>query len=157
VIIQEARRGYDLSGDLTRVFAAPSLPPPDPAGILIPLALFLNFGVLVAVGLWYRCRPDIHKRLMLFALVPLAGEPIIHLLGYLIGHWPSLQSAVTILGVPIQILLLSASAIYDRVSQGRVHPVSLWVPVLLFAWLNVLQFVVFPSAAWREFAAWLIL
>jgi hypothetical protein len=55
-------------------------PPPDPAAILIPLSGFLNFGVLVAAGFWYRYRPDIHKRLMLFALVPLAGEPIIHLL-----------------------------------------------------------------------------
>ncbi len=53
-------------------------------------------------------------------------------------------------------LLLSVSAIHDRVSHGRIHPVSLWVPVLVFAWMNLLPFVVLPSTTWREFAAWLI-
>jgi hypothetical protein len=156
MLIDVTRRGYDLSGDLTRVFVAPGSPI-DPATILIPLSGFLNFAILVAAGLSYRHRSEIHKRLMLFAMVPLAGEPIVHLFGYLVGHWPGLQAVLTVIGVPIQILILSASAIYDRVSQGRIHPVSLWVPVLFFAWMNVLQFVVFPSAAWREFAAWLIL
>jgi len=32
----------------------------------------LSFGVLAAAGLWYRHRPEIHKRLMLFAMIALA-------------------------------------------------------------------------------------
>jgi hypothetical protein len=51
---------------------------------------------------------------------------------------------------------LSASAIYDRLSRGCIHPVSLWVPIGLFAWQNVLVLVVFPSTAWHQFTAWLI-
>jgi hypothetical protein len=94
---------------------------------------------------------------MLFALIALAGEPILHLVGHLAGHWPALRGAGIEISVPITILLLSASAIYDRVTRGRIHPVSLWVPIALFAWQNVIVvFVVFRSALWREFAAWLI-
>ena len=157
VLIEFGRRSYDLSGDVIRALSRTGSPRRDPAGLLFPLAGFLNFGVLVAVGLWYRHRSEIHKRLMLLAVVLLAGEPILHLVGHLTGHWPTLRGAGITISVPITFLLLSASAIYDRVSRGRIHPVSLWVPILLFAWQDVLVFVVLPSAAWREFAAWLIL
>jgi hypothetical protein len=155
-IIEFGRRGYDLSGDVTRALSRTGSRRPDPAGLLFPLAGFLNFGVLAAAGLWYRHRPGVHKRLMLLAVVPLAGEPVIHLVGHLTGHWPSLRGAGIPVSVPITILLLSASAIHDRLSRGCIHPVSLWVPIGLFAWQNVLVLVVLPSAAWHQFAAWLI-
>jgi hypothetical protein len=159
MIIDGGRRGYDLSGDLTRAFTPPGSPPlsavESAAGILPPLAGFINFGVLVATGLWYRHRPDTHKRLMLLALTPLAGEPIVHLVGHLAGRWPTLQGAAVFL-LPIQLLVLFASAIYDKVSQGRIHPVSLWVPILLIVELNVLLPVVLASVAWQEFAARLV-
>jgi hypothetical protein len=159
MIIEGGRRGYELSGDLTRAFTPPGAPPlsadESAAGILAPLVGFINFGVLVAAGLWYRHRPDIHKRLMLLALTPLAGEPMVHLVGYLAGRWPVLQGAAIFL-LPIQFVLLFASAIYDKVSQGRIHPVSLWVPILLIVWLNLFNFVVGPSLAWQQFAVWLL-
>ena len=155
-IIGFGRRGYDLSGDVIRALSRSGLRRRDAAGLLFPLAGLLNFGGLAAAGLWYRHRPDIHKRLMLLALAPLVSEPILHLVGHLTGRWPTLQGKGISISVPITILLLSASAIYDRVSRGRIHPISLWVPVLLFAWQNVLVFLVFPSAARHKFAAWLI-
>ena len=49
------------------------------AALLFPMAELLYFGVLVAAGLAYRHRPEIHKRLMLLATVGLATEPILHL------------------------------------------------------------------------------
>jgi hypothetical protein len=156
VTIQSGRRGHDLSGDVIRALSRTGRPF-NPAGLLFPLAELFNFGALVVAGLWYRHRPDIHKRLMLFATVVLANEPVLHLVGHLAGHRPNLRGAGISISVPVTILLLSASAIYDGVSQRRIHPVSLWVPILLFAWQHViLVFVAFRSALWREFAAWLI-
>jgi hypothetical protein len=159
VMLLDGRGGSDLSGDLTRALnppGAPRLSPEEAApGILFPLAGFLTFGVLVALGLWYRRRPEIHKRLMLFALFPLVGEPVIHLIGYLAGHWPALQGAAGMIAAPASLLLLSVSAIHDKLSQGRIHPVSLWTPVLLLVWQNALPLIVFPSVVWREFAVWL--
>jgi hypothetical protein len=156
VTIQSGRRGHDLSGDVIRALSRTGRPF-SPAGLLFPLAELFNFGALVGAGLWFRHRPDIHRRLMLFATVTLANEPILHLVGHLAGHWPNLRGAGITFSVPVTILLLSASGIYDRVSQRHIHPVSLWVPILLFAWQHViLVFVVFRSALWREFAARLI-
>jgi hypothetical protein len=150
VTVATFRRGFDLSGDMGGRPDAPF----GAAVVLFPLALFLTFGILVAAALWYRHRPDIHKRLMVLALVsPLASESVNHL----IGHWlqPSF-AARNLVALPIVLLLMSASAVHDRVSHGRIHPVSLWVPLLLAAVPPVLAFVVLPSATWRDLAAWLI-
>ena len=111
-IIEEARRGYDLSGDLTRASATLGSPPPSAAELKAlnvgsGLAGFMTFGLLVAAGVWYRHRPEIHKRLMLFALMPLAIEPVIHLQGYVIGRWSASPSVLGIIGMAIMILLLS--------------------------------------------------
>jgi len=154
-LIGLARRGHDLSGDVLRAVSR-SGRPLKPAGLLFPLAELLEFGVLVGSGLWYRHRPEIHKRLMLLAVVPMATEPILHLVGHLSAHWPILRGTWPALSLPITLLLLAASAIYDRVSRGRIHPVSLLVPILLLAWRIVLVSVVLPSTAWRTIAEWLI-
>jgi hypothetical protein len=66
------------------------------AGILSPLLGFLAFPVLVTAGLWYRHRPDIHKRLMLFAVLGLHGVPLVHPSGYLLGRWPAQRGLIGI-------------------------------------------------------------
>jgi hypothetical protein len=155
--IELARRGYDLSGDLTRAFAIPGKRRPGAVSVLLfPFSELLTFGVLVAAGLWYRHRREIHKRLMLLALVPLATEPVVHMVGHAIGYWPTHGGAGRIIGPTITLLLLSVSAIHDRVSHGRIHPVSVWVPLVVFAWMNAVPFVVLPSDAWHHLSAWLI-
>jgi hypothetical protein len=160
VTVNMVRRGYDLSGDLNRVLLAPGAPPPPAATILFPLAELLAFGSLVAAGLSYRHRPDIHKRLMLLALIPLAQEPVNHLVGHLIGHWPALfstgRSVSRAAGPAVTLLFLAIGALHDRASEGRVHPVSVWVPALLLAWMVALPLLVLPSAAWHALAAWLV-
>ena len=93
---------------------------------------------------------------MLFAVLGLHGVPLVHLSGYLLGPWPAQRGLIGVFGQAVGILLLSASAVYDKVSQGRIHPASLWVPILIFAWEIVIGVVVVPSVAWREFASWLI-
>jgi uncharacterized membrane protein YozB (DUF420 family) len=146
-VIEGARRGFDLSGDL-----APQGALQDPAFTMGGLLIVLTFAMLAGAGLAYRRRPDVHKRLMLLAMLGgLTNTPVAHL----IGHW-SLQPWAGII-FPVSLLIfLSLSAIYDRLSQGRIHPVSLWVGLLVFAWSAVFNIAIVPSAAWREFATWLI-
>lgn len=150
-VIEDARRGFDLSGDISRVPPPPGIQAPPEAATLILLSFFVAFAILFGVALGYRHRPGVHKRLMFFAMVELTSTPVAHV----IGHWPVLQPWSPVIIPGSFIAFLSTSAIYDRVSQGRIHPVSLLVPLLLFAWRLVMFFVVLPSAAWREFAAWL--
>ncbi|MGH9659313.1 MAG: hypothetical protein ACRD96_12270 [Bryobacteraceae bacterium] len=150
-VVEQARRGFDLSGDISRL--APLGAPPDPAATVALLSFFLMFTVLVGVGLCYRHRPQVHKRLMLIVMLGgLTPTPVAHL----VGHWRVLQPWAGVILSVSALIFLSTSAIHDRVSQGRIHRVSFWVPVALFVWQSVFNLVVLPSATWHEFAAWLI-
>ena len=160
-VIDLTRRGYDLSGDLARAAFAPGSPPlareAFAAGMLPPLLGFANFGILTGLGLAFRRRPAVHKRLMLLALSPLVPTPLIHLSGHLIGRWPGLY------GTPLNLAVLIAAnalpfavAAHDKISGGRVHPISLWVPVLLIIETFGLTAVVMPSDGWRRLAMWLV-
>jgi uncharacterized membrane protein YozB (DUF420 family) len=154
--IELVRRGYDLSGDLLRPAAAPGAPLPSAAeldGGLNGFVSALNFGILVAAGWWYRRRPDIHKRLMLVALLSLTPVPLAHLAGYVIGRWPDLFGPARV-ALFASNLLLFAGAVHDKVTRGRIHPISAWVPVALIA-VTLVAAAASQSAPWREFAAWL--
>jgi hypothetical protein len=144
--ITMVRRGFDLSGDL-HIEADPLL------RLVNPLGDLLLFTILLAAGYLYRHRSDVHKRLMLLATVGgLMPAPLAHL----IGHFPRLNAMPPpIILVPLT-LFLFASAVYDRVSLGRVHPVSLWVAAASFVWFLLLNIAIGPSAAWHHFAAWLV-
>jgi hypothetical protein len=157
--IEMIRRGHDLSGDLLRPAGPPGGPVPSVAELDGGLGAFvssLNFGILVVAGWWNRRRPEIHKRLMLIALLLLAGVPLLHLAGYAVGRWPDLSGpavmAVSFLGGN---LLLFAGAVHDKVTRGRVHPISVWVPLALIATSMVLFVAVAQSATWRKLTAWL--
>jgi uncharacterized membrane protein YozB (DUF420 family) len=155
--IEMVRRGHDLSGDLMRRAAAPGAPVPSVAerdGGLGGLVAALNFGVLVAAGWWYRRRPEIHKRLMLVALLSLTIVPLGHLAGYVVGRWPDLYGPARF--APFAgILLLFAGAVHDKVTRGRIHPVSVWVPLAFISVGLLVGAAVAPSAPWRQFVAWL--
>jgi hypothetical protein len=144
-VIAMGRRGFDLSGDLG--IAADPL-----AFMVLPLGDLAAFTILVGAAFWYRRRPEIHKRLMLLATIgTLMPAPLAHF----IGHTPQLRAHPASILVPIAVLL-SLSAIHDRVAKGRVHPISLWVALALFVWSNLRAAVIGPSAAWHQFAGWLI-
>jgi uncharacterized membrane protein YozB (DUF420 family) len=150
-IIEQARRGFDLSGDIGRLAPPPGVSPvANTVGLLFFL---LNFAILVGAALVHRHRPSVHKRLMSLAMLGgLTPTPIAHL----IGHWPALQPWAGVIFPVSFVLFVSSSAIYDRLTQGRIHPVSLWVPAAWFAWQILFAVVVLPSASWREFSLWLI-
>jgi hypothetical protein len=76
-------------------------------------------------------------------------------LAHFIGHFPRLNAVPPIIIIPL-VLFLFASAVYDRVSLGRIHPVSLWVAAAIFAWQLSLNLLIGPSAAWHHLARWLV-
>ena len=148
VSVEEARRGFDLSGDLVRRGVTV-----DPSFLLAPINGFGLFAVLAGVALWCRRRPDVHKRLMALAVLGgLTGAPIAHL----VGHYPVLQVGGGVLAPISGLVLVSLNAIHDRLTYGRIHPVSLWGGIGSFAWLFVFFTFVAPTAAWRDFSGWLI-
>ena len=149
-VIEQARRGFDLSGDLVRVPAPPGAGPlAANTGLLF---FFLEFTILVGGALWYRSRPGVHKRLMLLAVLgALTPTPVAHI----IGHWLNSEPRAVLLFPASFVVFTSLSAIYDAISEGRVHPVSLWVPIVWLPLRIIETRVIQPSAPWHEFAVWL--
>jgi hypothetical protein len=143
--IAMARRGFDVSGDL----AIQSDPLAATAFPLLDIAMFA--GLVVAAYL-YRRRPAIHKRLMLLAIFGgLMPAPIAHLT----GHFGFFRDKPILTPVIVG-AFLAVSAIHDRIATRRIHPVSLWVALVLFALDNFCAAVVLPSAAWHLFASRLV-
>jgi len=145
--IAMVRRGYDLSGDLMGESG-------DPLMVMVfQLGDLLCFGILVAMGILFRHRPDVHKRLMLLATV---GALMPAALSHIIGHSPFLRSLHPAIILIPWTAFLFAGAVHDRLVRGQIHPVSLWGALIVWLWSNLRAVIIGPSDLWREFANWLI-
>ena len=157
--IDMVRRGHDLSGDLLRA-APPTLQAPSAeefaAQMLPALQAFATFALLAGLGLWFRHRPEIHKRLMLLALGQLVITPMIHLSGYLIGQWPALTGRLTPIIFLVGFSLQFAGAAYEKLLRDRIHPLFLWVPFLEIVATVAVLTILMPSAGWHRLAMWLV-
>ena len=143
VLVEGARRGFDLSGDLV-----PRGTSVEPGAFLAPASGLVPLGAFVGAAVWYRRRPALHKRLMIMALLTSMGAPVAHLL----GHWPAF-APYTLIGSPV---IAFFPAIHDRVWEGRIHPLSLWGGLVVAFYFPVFVFTVGATAAWRDFAAWVV-
>ena len=94
-----------------------------PASRLVPVVLG-NFGALVlfaaffAVGVTYRRRPEVHKRVMLMAAISLISPAIARVPG-------ALTMFPVFILLPV-LVMLAALVGYDLVQQRRVHPATGW-------------------------------
>jgi uncharacterized membrane protein YozB (DUF420 family) len=117
--------------------------------LAINLKGMLLFGVFAGAGLWFRRRPDVHKRFMMLAtlvlLPPALGRATIHVFG---APKPVLSFGATS-------LLLVALMIYDRRTRGRLHPVTLWAGLGLLASFPAGR-AIGQTDLWLDFASWLI-
>ena len=160
VVIDGAFRQSDLSGDVARLLLPPGAPPfteaESIAGIWGPLGNLVSFAILVAAGLSFRHRPEVHKRLMVYALVPFAINSFLHLSGHMVGLVPVSQGVLQGFWLTAILLLLAVVPIYDKMSKGRIHPASIWIPVLFVAWTVLSQAVIFRSAPAFKLASWIL-
>jgi len=67
--------------------------------------------------------------------------------------WRASAPAMTTLST---IALLAVLPIHDRLTRGRVHPVSLWGGVGVFVWFTAFFVIIAPTAAWQRFAERLV-
>ena len=89
-----------------------------PVVVLGDMALLLLFAILVAGGVWFRRKPDVHKRLMVIASISIVAPAI--------ARWPGAQSMLPISVVAPQLFLYAAVILYDILSSRRVHPATAW-------------------------------
>jgi hypothetical protein len=138
------RRGFDLSGDL-KIDGDP------PYETVFALSNLLIFSVLAMAALACRRKPEIHKRLMLFANIELMPAPLAHL----IGHTPWLASQPpAIVMIPISSFVIAAIA-RDLLVARRIHPLTWGIATLRILSGPLEAGPIGSSAAWHNFVYWL--
>lgn len=142
--IAMVRRGFDLSGDL-RIDHDPLYE------LVFPLGDLLTFTLLASAAILNRHRPEIHRRLMLFANIALMPAPLAHL----IGHSPRLSALPrSVIMIPITIFLIAAVA-REFLRAKHVHPLTITLAVAMFLSGPIRAGVIGPSLAWHRLASWL--
>jgi len=113
----------------------------------------LMFLVLVATALYWRRRPEIHKRLMVLAccsiLLPAIGRIPVSantVLFDAVGMW----GLVAITEVPPLTCIL-----YDTIKHRRLHPAFVWGGTVVLASFPVFM-LVGASDSWFKFLTWLL-
>jgi len=131
-----------------RGFTPPNVPPPL-VFLVVPIFDLIVFSSLVAAGLYYRNKPDTHKRLMLLSTLGILGPGVARLpIAWILQH-----GLLAIFG--IQDLVLVACVTYDTVVHRRLHRAFLWGGLWVIVSLP-LRMAVASTSAWASFAHWLI-
>jgi hypothetical protein len=113
------------------------------------LNMLLFFPALLGAGIWFRNRPQTHRRLMLLASMSISlpvGTRYADML-VLIG-WPTWPVAFL---TPLTWLV--ALAVYDKVALGRLHPASIWGGLVLLVALP-LPLLISRTSAGHAFVQW---
>jgi hypothetical protein len=133
--IASARQGHAPDHLDPRVFLA------------VPLFDMLAFPALVGAALYFRSRPDAHKRLMFLATASLTAAAVARL--------PiSLAAAGPLFYFGVVDLLAIAGVVYDAARRRAVHPAFVWGGLFLLG-SQVLRLAVSRTPAWLAFAGML--
>jgi hypothetical protein len=125
-----------------------ALPGVNPLAFMaVPFGDIAVFATLVGAALYYRRRPEFHKRLMLVALITILPPGV--------ARWPITflpKGPLLFFGFPD--LVLVACIVYDYARTRRLNPAFLLGGLLLIA-SHPLRLMVSGTAAWMSFAHWI--
>jgi len=119
----------------------------DPAAFLaIPLHDMVEFATFFTLAIWWRKRPEWHRRFILIASCALTAAAW--------GRAPFIPFPWFYSGVDLLVLLGAAR---DLVVMKRVHPIYLWaLPAMVVAQTITIQILLHQPAAWLAFAHFLM-
>jgi len=121
---------------------------PDAGGfLLLNLGAITAFSILVATGWLFRHRPQVHKRLMLTAMIGGLAPPGIARLPLVSGHAPVIAA--------VALAFLLAGPFYDLVTRRRLHPAYIFGLAVSLSCIPPIAMQVAASERWRSIAAWL--
>jgi hypothetical protein len=135
--IDAARRGTTI-GDMTPLMF-----------LAIPLGTAVVFAILAAAAIVFRRRSDIHKRLMLLATLSILTPAIARV------PWASFRAVGPPLFLGLTDACVLAFVVYDTVKNRRLHPAFGW-GTLFFLASQPLRVLLAHTAAWNQFASWLV-
>jgi hypothetical protein len=144
VVAVGAKTALTATGSVQTV---PNLPPPL-VFLAVPLGDLLVFGVLVGLGIYYRRKPDIHKRLILLSCGAILPAAIARIpIGLIQNGGP-----LAFFGLPD--LLMLGLVIFDTIKHRRLHPAFSWGLAFLIA-SHPLRLMLSGTETWLRFATWL--
>jgi hypothetical protein len=127
--------------------AGPPGGPPPLVFLVIPLADMVVFASLVGAGLSFRRQADVHKRLMLLAMISLLAAAIARLPLDLLKAGPPAFFGLTD-------LFIVPCLVYDLFERGRVHRATALGALVIVA-SQPLRLMIGGTDAWLAFARWL--
>ena len=136
--------GFMVAIDAARRGATPG--PPPLVFLIVPMADMVIFACLVGTALWFRRRPEIHRRLMLLSTLSILPAAI--------GRIPFLLAAGPLAFFGIPDLIILACVAYDTRKNGRLHPAFLWGGLVVIL-SHPIRMMVAGTALWMRFATWI--
>ena len=108
------------------------------------------FAIFVAAGIYYRRKPEIHKRLMLLAMIAITWPAFFRFRHY----FPAVPNPELIFGLLLPNSMILLAVLWEKFTVKRVHPIYLTAGLALFA-ENFAEYWLFDSPGWRVVAHWL--
>ncbi len=103
--------------------------------LIIPIADMAVFASTVAAAIWFRRKPETHKRLILVATIGILIAAVARLPALIPGGYAGFAGwspeAVFLFFFGLTDLFLAAAVAYDLATRGRIHPAYLWAGGLL--------------------------
>lgn len=131
-------------GSARRGFSPPGAPPAL-VFLVIPIGDLVVFAGLVGSALYYRRRPEIHRRLMLLTTLALLTPAIARL--PLIPSNPLAFFGITDLYIIVCL-------VYDRLTRGRIHPAFRYGALFIIL-SQPLRLLIGGTSTWLAFATWI--
>ena len=108
------------------------------------------FAIFVSAGIYYRKKPEIHKRLMLLATIAIIWPAFFRFRHY----FPSVPNPELVFGFLLPNCMILLAMLWEKVTVKRIHPVYLTAGLALFI-ENFTENYFFDSPGWRVAAHWL--
>lgn len=108
------------------------------------------FVILVAAGIIYRWRPEIHKRLMLLAMISLSWAAF----GRFRHYFPPFEQSFLVFQGIIPTSMVLVAMLWEKYTKGRIHPVYFiaGLPLIVESYAEIL---LADSRGWQAVSAWL--
>ena len=134
---------------LVRAKGPSPVPDVNPLSFLtIPLGDMLLFGILVGTALYFRRRPDTHKRLMLLSTIAILPAAVARL------PFGFVETGGPLVFFGLSDLFILPMIVFDIITRGRPHRATLLGGALIVI-SHPLRIVIGGTQAWVAFATWI--